>query len=121
MRAPTPQPMRPAMHLMAARSIALVALAACSSTMGVPTADEATLRQRGVLTIWAVQGPADASYSQKEIGNSKIAAAMIPKIDGSRRFILAARHSSGSFVAHELFEQLSTGADPSDVTKAKIV
>jgi hypothetical protein len=81
----------------------------------------ATLAARGVRWIWAVQGPSDPSYSQKEIGNSKIAAAMIPLVDASTRFILAAGHSSGSFVAHELFDQLASGADPGDVTKGQIV
>src|SRR5262249_27317402 len=53
-------------------------------------------------------------------GNSKIAAAMIPLVDPNTKFILAAAHSSGAFVAWELFDQLSSGADPNDVTKDRI-
>lgn len=81
----------------------------------------ASLRARGVRRIWAVQGPADPSYSQLEIGNSKIAAAMVPLVDAATHFILVAGHSSGSFVAHELLDQLATGADPGGVTKDAIV
>jgi hypothetical protein len=81
----------------------------------------ATLRARGVRHIWAVQGPADPSYSQQEIGNSKIASALIPLVNAETRFVLAAGHSSGSFVAHELLEQLAAGADPANVTNGKVV
>jgi hypothetical protein len=81
----------------------------------------ATLEARGVRHIWAVQGPADPSYSQLEIGNSKIASALIPLVSSGTHFILAIGHSSGSFVAHELLGQLATGADPGDVTKDKVV
>ena len=54
----------------------------------------ATLRERGVRYIWAVQGPADPGYTQKEIGNSKIAAAMLPLVNADTHFILAIGHSS---------------------------
>lgn len=81
----------------------------------------ATLRERGVRHIWAVRGPADSGYTQREIGNSKIAAAMIPLVNADTRFIMVAGHSSGSFVAHELLDQLASGADPGDVTKNQIV
>jgi hypothetical protein len=81
----------------------------------------ATLEKRGVRYIWAVQGPADPGYTQKEIGNSNIAAAMIPLASAGTHFILAVGHSSGSFVAHELFDQLASGADPTGVTNKKIV
>ena len=36
----------------------------------------AALQKRGVRWIWAVQGPSDPDYTQGEIGNSKIAAAL---------------------------------------------
>ncbi len=78
---------------------------------------EAALEKRGVRHIWAVQGPADPSYSQQEIGNSKIAAAMIPMVDQGTQLVFVAGHSSGSFVAHELLDQLASGADPDGVTK----
>ena len=82
---------------------------------------EAALAKRGVRHVWAVQGPADPSYSQKEIGNSKIAAAMIPLVDQDTHFVFVAGHSSGSFVAHELLDQLASGADPNGVTKNLVV
>jgi hypothetical protein len=82
---------------------------------------KATLRDRGVRRIWAVQGPSDPSYSQKEIGNSKIAAALAVEVDGATKFVLALGHSSGSFVAHELFDQLAGGADPQNATQGKVV
>jgi hypothetical protein len=82
---------------------------------------EAALAKRGVRHIWAVQGPADPSYSQKEIGNSKIAATMIPMVDQDTHFVFVVGHSSGSFVAHELLDQLASGADPNGVTKNLVV
>ncbi len=82
----------------------------------------ADLRARGVRYVWAVQSPADALYSQQEIGNSKIAAAIVAlATDAPPPFVLVAGHSSGSFVAHELFEQLAGGFDPTGVTEGKVV
>jgi hypothetical protein len=81
----------------------------------------AELRQRGVKHLWAVQGPDTASYSNFEIGNSKIVAAMLPLVDASTHFVLAVGHSSGSFVAHELLEQVQNGHDPSGITNNLIV
>jgi hypothetical protein len=81
----------------------------------------ASLRDRGVRWIWAVQGPADVGYAGKEIGNSKIVAALLPHVSSSTNFVLAAAHSSGSYVAHELLGQLQSGLDPTDVTKGKVV
>lgn len=82
---------------------------------------KASLRDRGVRWIWAVQGPSDPSYSAKEIGNSKIVAAMLPHVSASTKFVLVAGHSSGSFVAHELLGQLQSGLDPAGVTNKKVV
>jgi len=86
------------------------------SELWVTALYRATLRAGGIRWIWAVQGPADPDYTQDEIGNSKIAAAMLPLVSGSPVIVIAA-HSSGAFVAQELLEQLSSGADPNDVTK----
>jgi hypothetical protein len=82
---------------------------------------KATAMARGVRYIWAIQGPSDPLYSQLEIGNSKIAEALVPLVGSGTHFILVAAHSSGSYVAHELLEQLATGADPSNVTDGKLV
>jgi hypothetical protein len=81
----------------------------------------ATLRARGVRWVWAVQGPNNPAYSNLEIGNSKIVAALLPKVGPSTRFVLAVGHSSGSFVAHELLGQLEGGLDPNGVTANRVV
>lgn len=81
----------------------------------------ASLAARGVRYIWAVQGPNDPSYSNLEIGNSKIVAAMLPRVGAQTKFVLVAGHSSGSFVAHELLGQLAGGLDPQAVTAGRVV
>ena len=81
----------------------------------------ATLEQRGVRYLWAVQGPSDPDYTQDEIGNSKIAAKLIPLASAQTHFVLISAHSSGAFVAQELLEQLAGGADPLDVTQDLVV
>lgn len=81
----------------------------------------AALRERGVRWVWAVQGPSDPGYSQDEIGNSKIAAALVPLVGPSTHFVLVAAHSSGAFVAEELLDQLATGADPGGATSDLLV
>jgi len=62
--------------------------------------------------VYAVGGPADPSYSGKEIGNSKLIADLTGRI---RRYagqgkklgrVIVLGHSSGSFVAHEFLQQL---------------
>lgn len=58
----------------------------------------------GVGHIYAVKGPAQASYAAREIGNSKIKAHLATI--GSDAPIYMVAHSSGSFVAHELLQQL---------------
>lgn len=60
--------------------------------------------------IYAVKGPADASYSAREIGNSKLRAHLnaLAAADGP---IYIVAHSSGSFVAHELFQQAHGAGD----------
>ena len=81
----------------------------------------ASLHDRGVRHVWAVRGPADPTYTGKEIGNSKIIAALLPKVTASTKFILVVGHSSGSFVAHELLGQLAGGLDPSGATDKRVV
>ena len=81
----------------------------------------ASLEKRGVRYVWAIQGPSTPEYTNQEIGNSKIVAAMLPKITAKTKFVLAVGHSSGSFVAHEILGQLAGGADPGNVTDKKVV
>ena len=82
---------------------------------------EASLAARGVRYLWAVQGPNDHTYSNFEIGNTKLVASMLPLVETRTRFILVAAHSSGSFVAHELFARLAGGMDPEGVTAGRVV
>jgi hypothetical protein len=82
----------------------------------------AWLRDRGVRHVFAVRGPRDVTYSSYEIGNTRIVATMLPAIDDATHFIAVAGHSSGSYVAHELFGQLfAMGYDPEGKTRGKIV
>ena len=68
---------------------------------------DAKLGGEGVGRIYAVQGPRDASYAAKEIGNSKLRAHLATIDDGTSPIYVVA-HSSGTFVAHELLDQLYT-------------
>jgi hypothetical protein len=82
---------------------------------------KADLAARGVRYIYAVQGPSDPTYTQKEIGNSKIAASILSEIKPTSKFVLVVGHSSGTFVAHELLGQLQGGADPQGLTANRVV
>lgn len=55
--------------------------------------------------IYAVQGPQDPGYDAKEIGNSKLRA-HLATIDDGQSAIYVVAHSSGTYVAHELFGQM---------------
>lgn len=59
----------------------------------------------GVGRIYAVRGPKEADYSSREIGNSTLAAALAA--DASAGKIVIVAHSSGGFVADELFTLVS--------------
>ncbi|MGH7281681.1 MAG: hypothetical protein ACRELY_09180 [Polyangiaceae bacterium] len=56
--------------------------------------------------IYAVRGPKDADYSSREIGNSTLAAALAANASAEKIVIVA--HSSGGFVADELFTFVSS-------------
>ncbi|MFO0612601.1 MAG: hypothetical protein U0414_08445 [Polyangiaceae bacterium] len=75
----------------------------------------------GVRWVYAVQGPNQVLYSNYEIGNSHIAAALQAEVTASTEFVAVAAHSSGAYVAHELLGQLATGLDPSGVTDQKVL
>src|ERR1700722_5198968 len=61
----------------------------------------AQLGALGVGQIYAVRGPEDADYSSREIGNSTLAASLATQTAASTIVVVA--HSSGGFVADELF------------------
>jgi hypothetical protein len=92
-----------------------------SAEAWVDALDEASLTARGVRYLWAVQGPNELTYSNLEIGNSRIVAAMLPLVGPRTHFVLVAGHSSGSFVAHELLGRLAAGMDPEGVTAGRVV
>jgi len=70
------------------------------------------LAQLGVGHLYAVRGPEDPDYAAREIGNSELAAALATQSTPSSHIVIIA-HSSGGFVADELF----TFADPSVLSK----
>lgn len=82
---------------------------------------DATLRARGVRYVYCVQGPATVQYVGREIGNSRIARHLVAHVTDRTRFVLVAGHSSGSFVAHELLQQLQGGFDDAGVTADRVV
>jgi hypothetical protein len=60
----------------------------------------------GVGHVYAIRGPEDASYSAREIGNSSLAAQLAGMVS-STGFVAIVAHSSGAFVADELFTEAS--------------
>jgi hypothetical protein len=64
----------------------------------------ALLGGMGVGHVYASRGPEDASYAAREIGNSALAAELA-SLAGQADFIVVAAHSSGAFVADELFTE----------------
>jgi hypothetical protein len=72
----------------------------------------ARLADLGVGHLYAARGPADAGYSGREIGNSTLATRLASQA-GPASVIVVVAHSSGAFVADELF----TFADPAVLAK----
>ena len=77
---------------------------------------DAKLGAADVGQIYAVQGPEDASYSSKEIGNSKLRAHLATIDDGTSPIYVIA-HSSGAYVANELLGQLHRAGDTSVLSR----
>jgi hypothetical protein len=82
---------------------------------------KADLKERGVRHLFAVQAPSNATYTKKEIFNSKISAALLPQIDDKTKFILLVAHSSGTYVAHEFLDQVTKTRDPDGKMNGKLV
>ncbi|HEY8087826.1 MAG TPA: hypothetical protein VIF09_08275 [Polyangiaceae bacterium] len=66
------------------------------------------LAQLGVGHLYAVRGPKDADYASREIGNSELATALATQATPATRIVIVA-HSSGGFVADELFTFAGAG------------
>jgi hypothetical protein len=74
----------------------------------------ARLGRVNVGALYAVRGPADVTYTRREIGNTKLIAHLLPRIATSTKLVVVASHSSGSYVANEFFGFVYDGAlDPS--------
>jgi hypothetical protein len=82
---------------------------------------DAKLKELGVGHVYAVKGPNQPGYGAREIANTKLGAHLLAGPGPNAPFVLVAAHSSGSYVAHELFQQLANrGADTEDL-RSKIV
>jgi hypothetical protein len=78
------------------------------------------LRERGVRYVYAVRGPRTIEYTELEIENTALVASMLPRISDATEFIAIAGHSSGSWVACEIFSQLfEQGFDPEGLTRGR--
>jgi hypothetical protein len=85
----------------------------------------ARLHTLGVRHLYSVKGPKDGDYGSREIGTLALARHLLLLIEShptSNRIIVAG-HSSGSYVAHALFQDLYDGAsiDSSHRTDGKIL
>jgi len=76
---------------------------------------DAKLGAEDVGHIFAVRGPRDPAYSAREIGNSKLRHFLATLDDSGPIYVVA--HSSGSYVAHELFEQLEAAGDTATLSR----
>lgn len=70
------------------------------------------LQSLGVGHVYAVQGPRDAGYGGREIGNTKLGAHLRANAPNAT-FVLVAAHSSGTYVAQELIGQIARSGDAS--------
>lgn len=68
--------------------------------------DRVRLAHLGIGHLYCVQGPRDAGYDAREIGNSKLAAHLAAGPAADAPFVLVAAHSSGAYVADELLRDL---------------
>lgn len=81
---------------------------------------EARLRQLGVRTVVAVQGPRGEFYEGQELGNRELVAALSGWIHAGTRNLIVAGHSSGAYVANDFLEQLR-GSKLAGRTAGKVV
>ena len=87
----------------------------------------AKLNSLGVKYIYSVKGPDTPCYAEKEIDNLTLAKSLLSLLKNQQlsktNRILVAAHSSGAFVAHQLFQILysSQNLDSLNITTNKIV
>jgi hypothetical protein len=83
---------------------------------------EARLAAIGVGHVYAVRGPSDAGYNNKDIANTRLSTHLVNGAGPAAPFVLVAAHSSGSYVAHEMFGQVFEGTrDPQHVLEGKVL
>lgn len=85
---------------------------------------DAELSKLGVAKIFAIKGPDSPCYEEKEIADSLLALNLIDICSREKvQNIIIAAHSSGAFVAHNLFQYLFGKADMdvSELLKNKII
>jgi len=86
----------------------------------------AKLNELGIKYLFSVKGPDTPCYLEKETDNLTLARKLIELISDNKsdiKRIIIAAHSSGSFVAHQLFQILygQNKIDTLDITTDKIV
>jgi hypothetical protein len=92
------------------------------STVWVDALFEARLRALGVGHLYGVRGPSDPGYARKDIANTRLASHLVGGPARGAPFVLVGAHSSGTYVAHELFGQVFEGGrDPEHVLEGKVV
>lgn len=79
------------------------------------------LKDLGVGHLYAVKGPNDAGYNAREISNTKLGAHLLAGPGDAAPFVLVAAHSSGSYVALELLDQLENRGSETTALRKKIV
>jgi hypothetical protein len=75
-----------------------------SRAWAMALAHSASFAELGIGPVYAARGPRDASYAGREIGNSKLVAALGHQI-AVAQLVIVVGHSSGAFVADELFTE----------------
>jgi len=75
-----------------------------SRAWAMALAHSASFASLEVGPVYAARGPRDASYAAREIGNSKLVSALGHQV-AAAQFVIVVGHSSGAFVADELFTE----------------
>ena len=92
------------------------------SAVWVDALFEARLQALNAGHLYAVRGPSDAGYANRDIGNTRLAAHLASGPAHAAPFVLVGAHSSGTYVAHELFGQVFEGGhDPEQTLRGKVV
>jgi hypothetical protein len=77
----------------------------CQSAAWATELVDARLGAAGVGHVYVAKGPGDPGYAAREIANTALRAHLATLADGAAPIYVVA-HSSGTFVAHELFAQM---------------